>query len=44
MNYHIYWGDKLIASFANKGHRDQVLQYWQERFSYAVDQIIAKDD
>lgn len=44
MTFHIYWGENLIASFAIKGHRDQVLQYWHDRFVYAADQITAKDD
>lgn len=44
MKFHIYWGDRLIASFENNRHRDDVLKYWQERFAYAADEITAKDD
>ena len=44
MYYHIYWGENLIASFAVKEHRNQILNYWHERFAYAADEIIAKDD
>jgi len=44
MHYHIYWGESLIASFAIRAHRDQILQYWHERFSYAMDEITAKED
>lgn len=44
MKYHIYWNGNLIASFANVIHRGQVLEYWHERFPYAADEIVAKDD
>ncbi len=44
MKYHIYWNGELIASFANPIRRDQILEYWHNRFPYAAEQITKKDD
>jgi hypothetical protein len=44
MKHHIVWNGEIIASFKNSMHRNQILVYWHERFAYAADDIVAKDD